>query len=309
MYNAEQKERFMRRLSEVYKKRAAVVFNSIEPYEAERELDCSEFNTNEIMIIYKALNLASLDTLASTHTILKKYTNFCLDENMVSDGINHYSELDYNDLNNYINKGNADKKIVSREKVLHIAANMVNPCEQAIVLMAFEGILMNGGYLAAYNIASENIFDGTVELENGKTFPISEELAGFIRASENTYVYMMHDVRGKEMSFDEDDPHAFKRMYNAHGSRYRDDAAAQMYFIRMFKRIREDYGRDGGVLKIKSLNESGRINRIGQLMESDGVSDPAIIMERYKEELSARFGFVASHKRYIVKYNDCFSEA
>ena len=55
--------------------------------------DCSEFTVAEIINFYKSLCSTSFYTMKNTNGFLKAYTSYCIKNNLVKDGQNHYTEI------------------------------------------------------------------------------------------------------------------------------------------------------------------------------------------------------------------------
>ena len=312
MYNTEQKERYLRRQSPRYLNSIELVLRQTEPFENRRELDCSEFNTKEITEMYKEMNVASLDTLSNRNSILKKYTDWCLSESLVADGVNHYDEINYEDIAKCTNKVSTRKKYLTTAEVYRVVDSLLNPLEKVVVLAAFEGVLMNGGYLSVYNMTSDDLDGNVIHLDGGKFFTLSNCIIEYIKQAENASHYIPYNQEGSQRAldgyaFDPNDHYVFKRMYNV-PVRYETEHRAQIYFIRTLERIRRECSGDTSLLTIKALNESGRIEAIKQYMEQEGSQDPRATMERHKNELDDRFGYIANCKRYIIKHAECFAE-
>lgn len=309
MYNSEQKERYLRRQNSRYFVLIKKVLESAEPYEEELDLDCSAFNTKDIIGMYKRMNIASLDSINNKNSVFKKYTDWCLSENMVADGINHYDELNYEHMAKCVNKANASKKYLTREDVYNIIDDLQNPLEKVLVLAAYEGLIMNAGYLSVYNISTEQL-DGNVFVgDQGKFFTLSDDIIEYMEEAEAADSYLAYTKSGdiKEFQFEEGNEYVFKRMYNV-PTRYTDEHHAQIYFIRTFERIRKEIDRNADILTIKALNESGRIDAIKTYMKAENETNPQVVMERHRDELNSTYGNVANIKRYVVKHADCFAE-
>lgn len=194
MYNESQKSRFMDErnsevtLAENYLQR---LFVDLEPYEEELGKDISQFTTKEILNYFKVKNMRSLDLINNYNSQLSAYTQWCLEQNLVPDGINHFMELNQDVLNTCVNRAAMANTIMSRERVLEIASEMKNPRERFVLLMLFE--TGNSKHFSNIFYAKPEDFDFDKKILHtyeGRTVDVSDELIHIVRRciEEDTFI-------------------------------------------------------------------------------------------------------------------------
>ena len=201
MYNQLQKERFIdERNSEVtladnYLTR---LFVDLESYEEELGKDISQFTTKEILNYFRVKNIRSLDLINNYNSQLSAYTQWCLEQNLVPDGINHFMELNQDILNTCVNKAALSDTIMSRDRILEIIKDMKNPREQFVVLMLFE--TGNSNHFANIFYAKPEDFDFDKNMVNtyeGKTVRVSDELLHVVRRCVDQDTFIIYKQGGR----------------------------------------------------------------------------------------------------------------
>ena len=116
MYNKEYKERFIAEREN--KKYLECQFEKVSSMETELNKDVSNFTYYEIVEYYKLLNTCSLEYLRVLNSQFSLYTQWCLQQNLVSDSQNHYLELRTEDYDNCINKALINLKVIPKSVIL-----------------------------------------------------------------------------------------------------------------------------------------------------------------------------------------------
>lgn len=303
MYNQEQKGRFVDRLNEVAKLKAHQTFTKTEASENDYDMDCSLFNIGEIATMYKSWNIKSLDTMMTFHSILRSYTDFCMSEGLLEDGVNHYKEIGHYDLSNYISSVGIRKRILTREEVYGIAEKLENPLEKVYFCGAFEGMVF-GMQMEMYTISSSKIVNGIYTTNSGRKMKVPEALVKYIKAAEEADCLILHDARGKSMPFKSNYPPVFKQMYNAR--MYTENEEVVRYFNRILVRMCRDYGLPN--INTKDLHESGRISMIKSFMTADKSDDIRETIAKHLSEIEEQYGELLSVNRFMAKYEKSFTK-
>lgn len=201
MYNQSQKERFIEeRNSEVtladnYLTR---LFVDLELYEEKLGKDVSQFTTKEILDYFKVKNIRSLDLINNYNSQLATYTQWCLDQNLVPDGINHFMELNQDILNTCVNRAALADTIMSRDRVLEIIKDMKNPREQFVILMLFETGNSNHFCNIFYAKPEDFDFDNkTLHTYEGRTVNVSDELLHVVRRCIDQDTFIIYKQGGR----------------------------------------------------------------------------------------------------------------
>jgi hypothetical protein len=90
-------------------------FNKTEEFENRLNKDVSNFTVYEIEDLYKTLNITSVESLTVLNSHLSLYAQWCLQQNLILDCQNHFTEIVNSSLVNYINTFALKKSIITRE--------------------------------------------------------------------------------------------------------------------------------------------------------------------------------------------------
>ena len=193
MFNQEQKERYINAKEETtivannYLKR---LFNYMEKYEEEKQKDLSQFTAFEIMECYKLFNLRSFDALNVRNSAYSLYTQWCLEQNLVPDGQNHYLEVSMDAIYSCLNKMAMDNSIISRKELISLSRILPNARDKFVILYFFE-VGRNKDYSDLTNLRMEDfdIENQTVTLSDRTVF-VSRELINLAEESivEDQYI-------------------------------------------------------------------------------------------------------------------------
>ena len=278
-------------------------FGRTQEREEEYKKDLYDWTTRQILSFYKELYSPSLETIRVLNVQLQRYADFALNNNMVKDCQNHFSEIDNNVLRTCVNWGLADKKIFTREQILHIGkSGMNNPCEPYILLAIFEGIC-GKHFTDIANLTADNFVNGEVFLPSGKHFPVSRELLEAMDKSVNEYTYYAYTRNGDvlEKKYKLGDPKVIKEMFNTYSS---GEYADQKRVYNRIVRMAEANNLPG--LTSKALLESGRIDLISFFMKEDGSDDIKETIKAHRDQIEYKYGEITSIARYMEKFSQYF---
>lgn len=191
MYNQELKERY-RKEKESYTTVATYYFNAlfkkVAPFEEELDKDISNFTTYEIINMYKTLSIMSLDTISAMNSNLSMYTQWCIQQNLVTDYQNHFLEINREMMTSFVNKLAMDRKVVSREQIIDWCQQLPNPSDSFCLLALFEGIKGNG-YIEIANAKIDDFKDGVFISCEGRQIKVSNTLVSYAELSNETLDY------------------------------------------------------------------------------------------------------------------------
>lgn len=118
-------------------------FKNTKHFEEDYECDLCDWNEEQIKNFLLSLNSSSKQAVAGINSLLKKYTQWCINNNINSDNINHYNNITYEEITGLLNP-NANKFIIkSKEEIIEIANRYVNVSDRFLLLCLFEGIQLN----------------------------------------------------------------------------------------------------------------------------------------------------------------------
>ena len=183
MYNEERKLQFLReRESEVeIGANTRSGFNIAESYENMYGRDLAEWTSTEIIAFFKFYGTSKLQTLVNLKNAFQIYTDWCINNGLVDDNQNHYSELSSADLCRCVDLAKLGLTVFSREKLLTEISTLLNNCDKYIFLGLFEGIPTKNQTLG--KLRYDQVNGNTIIFDDGSELIISDELAEIIKRS------------------------------------------------------------------------------------------------------------------------------
>lgn len=303
IYNREFKEEYLKNESDRNLHLEAFlgnIFRISKNYEEMLGKDLYNFTAKEIIEFYKLMNSTSIETLMTLNSQLYIYTQYALVSGLVTDGLNHYQEIDNEILNSCVNRILFNNKIFTREQLDMVTQNMINPCEKYICFALFEGISGDNWLSDLANLTVENYKGNKVYLPSGKILTVSDKLINLMyeSASEQRYWAYSKDGTTKEKKFKEGDNKIIKEMYNSINRTPVRDYRRVQARIAMISKI---YGLPG--LNSKALLNSGRIDMINDLILKEKIGAREVIL-KHQKDIEYRYGTITSTTRFILKYKD-----
>ena len=295
LYNEKQKENYFEAavISEMIK----TYFQKTAPYEEILKKDVCQWNISEIISYYKSLCTPSTYYLAILNSQYKLYTNWCLAENLVEDGMNHFSEVNREVIQMCINTPLLNMKIVTREQLLHEISKFENDVDKFICLALFEGISGKDlKELLNLHVSDFNQETGLIDFGKKKV-RYSPELYKLAKlAAAQTYYSKSEDKRDKYALIG--DPDQIIKKTKSHNQQ--DDIVYKRNIIEKMVRFRDMY--QCSFYSHKALNESGRIHTVKQLVAEGKYNT---ILEALNDTYVVNvYGLLNSRLAYIDKYKD-----
>lgn len=271
---------------------AEACFKKAEQNENVLGKDLSEWITKEIIDFYKSFCTPSVDFLYNIHSVYRKYTAWCVSEDMVLDRINHYDELSLDTLLLCINKEMADRRIISREELLKVTESLDNPRDKFLCLACFEGF--GGDKLSEIiNVKLSDFKNGKVRLGK-REIKYSSKLYEYAKEAAETYKYLFRtDNDGNDLYYEMTGglDQVIKQVVS------RGDCGVgvkpQALYTKL-KKIQVEY--DVPAFTSNALKESGRVHMIRELVTSGQKITDAI------KATYDTYGSVASISAYITKF-------
>ena len=304
MYNEELKQGFIQTMvntgiNKTIEAAATQYFKQAEPVEEALEKDLCNFNINEILGLLKHFCTPSMETLMMGASMYRRYTYYCIEQNIVQDGLNHYEEITSEMYLDCINKSLSEDKIISRKDLMKQVHLLENPVEQFVLLAVFEG-LGGTGCLDLVDIQLDQ-FDGTtVTLKSGRVLSVSKELINIATESANEYFYYPPNASSEkyEKVRFKDEPGIIKSLYNV-----KDDSADRRKAYNIVNKLRRISAREGSKAFLNGhLVESGRIDLIKRTMADNKEEDPRKAMRLCRDEMKVRYGEIQAVGRWLLKY-------
>lgn len=194
IYNQETKERFLDSidLNQYPRRWWERVFEKSYMFEVRNNKDLYSFTTPEILEFYKFLDIRSLTPLIVYNANLVKYGQWALNENMITDGQNHFYEMDNEVLFTCVNQAKLNKSILSYDEFFEIVRDkIVNEQDKFVFLCIFEGI--KGRYyqeIVDLKLSDIDKEKSTVKLSSGRTIAVSKEFIDYAERADNEHDYI-----------------------------------------------------------------------------------------------------------------------
>ena len=271
-------------------------FKKVASYEEDLGKDLSDWNAKEIIGYYKSVCTPSVDFLYNIHNVFRKYTAWCLHENLLVDNINHYDEISMEVLYQCINKSIADQRIISREDLLNIIKKFDNPRDQFLCLACFEG-LAGQGLEEIINLNISDFKNGKLTTCTGKVISYSDELYKYAKDAEATTTYYISNSRKFDMVGDSG--RVMKRIVSKNKDDAEQEVKPQVLYVKL-----KDIQRETNIpaFTSKALKESGRIHMIKETMKKHQCS--AADTFKLNSDITNVYGKLISIPAYLIKYND-----
>lgn len=304
MYNEKIKQTFIKTMvktgiNKTIEAAATQYFKQAEPVEDALQKDLSNFNINEILGMLKHFCTPSMETLMMGTSIFRRYTYYCMEQNLVHDGLNHYEEVTNEMYLDCVNKSLAEDKIITRKELLKQVRLLENPAEKFVVYAVFEG-LGGTGCMDLVDIQLEQFKEDKVTLKSGRVLTVPEELVDIAKESSEEYFYYPPNATSEkyERVKYKDEPGIIKSLYNV-----KSDSSERRKAYNIVNKLRRISDREGSKAFLNGhLVESGRIDLIKRTMTDLKETDPRKAMRLCKDEMKIRYGEIQAVGRWLLKY-------
>lgn len=252
--------------------------NSAEMYENLYGKDLCDFNATEIENMYKTMNHKSLTRLRNINSAFLQYTLWCQIQGLVKDGINHYEEFYGDRMYNYINRDFIDNGLITREEMLDIADEMLNPMDSFALIAIFEGF--GGVSKEDFSYATlDNIKDGKMKLRN-RTIEVSDEFVDYAHKSANQIVYRSRKTERYDQQLN-DDGYLIYKLPLRKETKFNPRTVER-------RLVKELESIDFGSLGLQDIVKSGRVHYIKTKSQELNIT-PKEFCNIYAENLAEQF--------------------
>ena len=303
MFNAEYKERYIKEKNSesiVPKGYLENQFKKISLMENKLNKDVSNFTFYEIIEYYKLLNTHSVEFLRVLNSHFSAYTQWCLQQNLVRDGQNHFLEMTSEDYDSCVNKTLFNLKVINKKVIMRWVDELQNPRDKFVLLGLFEGI-KGKDFCELANLRPGDVDGNIVNLCTGRKIEISDKLKYIIEDCIDETIY--YSVSGKEKKTMPliDRGYIIKDYPNT-----RDDVSE-------FQRGRQIYNSIQRVIKCigvyptvnaNQIFESGKLDMIKVRSEELGINCIDYIYSKNREEVEEKYDCTIKQKTYIMKYKN-----
>lgn len=275
-------------------------FNKSEKYEREIGKDIHNFTVYEIIEYYKTLNITSLEVLAVLNSHFSMYTQWCLQENLVIDGQNHYIELDLDQMKKCLNKIVLERKIVSRDQVIEWCEQLPNPKDQVVLLGLFEG-MKGKDFCDFVNLRPEDISGNKVYLASKREIFISDRLLKYINDSIKETVYYSVSAKQEKRMPLVDNGYVIKN--------YPNTKEGTSDFIKgraLYNGIARSLNYVGvlSFMSANSIHESGKLEMIKKEAAKHNMSAKDYIYSDFAKDVEHQYNCNIPKSTFWIKYED-----
>ena len=240
------------------------IFQRCADMEFALEKDCSSFNLEEIMDLARSFHSADLTSVKVKMSLLRSYTQFCIEKGMSNTGLNHYSEITTAMYEGVVDRRKMAETYITREEVEEIIAAFENPRDKYIILAPYEGIY--GPKLCEITELRKKDLLGNnrIRLCTGREIIVSDLLYGIMEEAAEEYeaTYINRKVRLQNTD-------KIYKGIDKDSVGNTDDKTLKRKYWRMRSYLeRSTFGA-------RMLYVSGFINEIGNAVEKSGGFDSA----------------------------------
>ena len=177
------KEKFINDKSTITKGYTKNAFNKCKDLEEYYNKDICNFTLDQIKQLLLTFNSTSVECLRVVTSVLRKYTQFMMENNLSIDNINHYDSVTTDILLQCVNKNVLNNKYIDREILLKYIDELPNASDGWVLLSIYEGVrgdmfsnvtFTNGDGIDHLN-RKLTLFDGTKFEPSDKLFDLACE--------------------------------------------------------------------------------------------------------------------------------------
>lgn len=184
------KKKFIDDKSTITKGYTNNVFNKCRDLEEYYNKDVCNFTLDQIKQLLLTFNSTSVECLRVVTSVLRKYTQFMMENNLSIDNMNHYDSVDTDILLQCVNKNVLNNKYIDRKTLIKYIDELPNSSDGWVLLSIYEGIrgdmfcnitFTDGGGIDYIN-EGFTLYDGTNFKPSNKLFELACE-------AHETYTY------------------------------------------------------------------------------------------------------------------------
>ena len=300
MYNSERKQRFLEEEKLYNESTVLRVFKRAEIIEENEQKDICEWSASTILSFLKYLNTGSTNTLVVIRSLMTRYTQWCLQNNLTETGQNNWQVVTQDLLLECVNKNK--NVVLTRREVLDICNQQLNTGDKFILLGLFEGICSYGKEweeVANARLSDINLDTNVITLCTGRQLKISDELKNYaIEASKEEFIH----TATKEYKVSPTEPSDLivktKNRKNADDASYRKG-------IRCFIRVNKMLKDEGIVATAANIENSGKIEFVNErASEADMTAEDWLSIKENEEEFIRRFNKYTKGRKSWIQENE-----
>jgi hypothetical protein len=287
MYQSEMKEGFIRdylRSRVVARTSLYSLFRKTEPFEEQKQKDCSQFDKDEVLSMYSDFKAKSIYVLLNYNTILKAYCawrRYYHKDNVTES----YENINIELIKQCVPPDN--NKFISREEMTEIEDQLYNWTDKAVLEGLWEGISgPSMSDLVRINRDMVNSEEKALYFSDGRMIQLTDRLYEFLIKAFNETEYMCYGatLRVKKLN---GVGRLYKERDNAHAADSDDRNFRWVY--RKVQNFRDHVGIPG--LTMKNIHISGMYHYLCQGMQDTGLDLKSFLRSEDGRNLAAKYGF------------------
>ena len=196
MFNEEQKQRFINTDHNVVQSTLVGIFNKAEMLETMYDKDLYDFTEEQGIEFLKCLRSSSIESLGVQLSIIIRYVDWALTENLVIDGLNHFREITKEQRDACVSI-KAQNKYYSYDDIIEMCEKLSdNPVNQYVLLAPWYGIGAKDRE-EIERIGMQNLHNDKIVIED-RVLQVDKYFADIFIKSCNTFIYFSNR-NNKEM--------------------------------------------------------------------------------------------------------------
>lgn len=287
MYQSEMKEGFIKdymRSRVVARTSLYSLLRKTEPFEEKYDKDCSQFNQDEVLIMYTEFKAKSVYVLLNYNTILKAYCawrRYYHKEKVTESYENITIEL----LKPCIPE--ESNKFLSREEIIEIEDQLYNWTDKAILECLWEGVSGPSMIdLVNINKSMVDFKEKEMYFSDGRIVNLTNRLCEFLSKAFDETEYMCYGetLRVKKLA-------GIGNLYKERDNAYATDSNDK-YFRWVYRKVqnfRDHVGIPG--LTMKNIHISGMYHYLCQAMQETGLDLKSFLRSEDGKRLADKYGF------------------
>lgn len=256
MFNDAQKQRFINIDESIVKSTLIGLFGKAEMLETMYDKDLYNFTEEQGIEFLKCLRSTSIESLGVQLSIIVRYVDWALSENLVVDGVNHFREITKEQRDACISAKAADKYYTFADIKAACDKLADNPVNQYTILAPWYGIGAKERE-EMERVGLDDLYDNMLIIGD-KELPVDEYFIDIFTKSCNTYVYYSNNLTRDMIGHG-----AWKQCTNTRGSNFK--AKINSKYLRISKLVGKELNYN--VIKFSAMMH--HIRRRAEIMQID----------------------------------------
>lgn len=256
MFNDAQKHRFINIDESIVKSTLIGLFGKAEMLETMYDKDLYNFTEEQGIEFLKCLRSTSIESLGVQLSMIIRYVDWALSENLVVDGVNHFREITKEQRDSCISAKAADKYYDFAEIKVMCDVLADNPVNQYVLLAPWYGIGVKERE-EMERVKLEDLHDNIIIIGD-REVPVDKYFIDIFIKSCNTYVYYSNSLTRDMIGVG-----AWKQCTNTRGNNFKSKINSK--YLRISKLIGKEVNYN--VIKFSAMIH--HVKRMAKLMNID----------------------------------------